>query len=149
MYVYVCIFTGSRTRLSLLVSGYGMRVLLVSPAGQVFLWECVDVRDLAGLRDGPARGLWAHIQPPEDWRAPSPQDKETSQHSVFVRTDVRIIKPGRTGSQVAEWLGNRASHQTVVGSIHGHAKLCRVLRQGTAPYLPRGNVTVLTVSRYG
>ncbi|XP_062334213.1 ciliogenesis and planar polarity effector 1 [Osmerus eperlanus] len=78
---------GSRIRLSLLVSGDGMRVLLVSPAGQVFLWECVDVRDLAGVRDGPARGVWAHIHSPGDWRAPSPQDKETSRHSVFVRTD--------------------------------------------------------------
>ncbi|XP_067106459.1 ciliogenesis and planar polarity effector 1 [Osmerus mordax] len=78
---------GSRIRLSLLVSGDGMRVLLVSPARQVFLWECADVRDLAGVRDGPARGVWAHIHPPRDWRAPSPQDKETSLHSVFVRTD--------------------------------------------------------------
>ena len=52
------------------------------------------------------------------------------------------------GSQVAEWLGNRASNLTVASSIPGHVKL-RVLGKGTSPYLPRGNVPVLTVSRSG
>uniref|UniRef100_UPI003AAFEDE3 ciliogenesis and planar polarity effector 1 n=1 Tax=Centroberyx gerrardi TaxID=166262 RepID=UPI003AAFEDE3 len=77
---------GNGTRLSLQVSGDGMRVLLVALTGQVFLWECVDVRDLTGVRDGTVRGNWAHIQPLEDTALPSSQDKEASQHSIFVKT---------------------------------------------------------------
>ena len=52
-------------------------------------------------------------------------------------------------SRVAERLGNRASNQRVVGPIPGRAKLRCVLGQGTSPYLPRGNVPVLSVSRSG
>ena len=47
---------------------------------------------------------------------------------------------------MAERLGNRASNLKVAGSIPGRAKLCCVLGQGTSPYLPQGNVPVLTVS---
>ena len=53
------------------------------------------------------------------------------------------------GSQVAERLGDRASNLKVTGLIPGRAKLRCVLGQGTSPYLPRGNVSVLTVNRYG
>ncbi|XP_047185530.1 ciliogenesis and planar polarity effector 1 isoform X1 [Scophthalmus maximus] len=74
-------------RFSLKVSGDGMRVLLVALTGHVFLWECMDVRDLAGVRDGTVRGHWAHIQPLEDTALPSSQDKEASQHTVFVKTE--------------------------------------------------------------
>ena len=56
---------------------------------------------------------------------------------------------GQQGSQVAERLGNRATNQKVASSIPCHAKLRCVLGQGTSPYLPRGNVPVLTVSRSG
>ena len=52
-------------------------------------------------------------------------------------------------SQVAEWLGKRASNQKFAGSIPGCEKLCSVLGQGTSPYLPQENVPVLTVSRSG
>ncbi|XP_024236537.1 ciliogenesis and planar polarity effector 1 isoform X3 [Oncorhynchus tshawytscha] len=76
---------GSGVCLSLVVSGDGMRVLLLTVTGQVFLWECVDVRDLAGVRDGTARGRWAQIQHPGNTALPSPKDKEASQHSIFVR----------------------------------------------------------------
>ncbi|XP_041753988.2 ciliogenesis and planar polarity effector 1 isoform X1 [Coregonus clupeaformis] len=76
---------GSGVCLSLVVSGDGMRVLLVTVTGQVFLWECVDVRDLSGVRDGTARGRWAQIQHPENTALPSPRDKEASQHSIFIR----------------------------------------------------------------
>ncbi|CAG5867458.1 unnamed protein product [Menidia menidia] len=76
------------TRLSLQVSGDGMRVLLVSITGQVFLWECVDARDLTGLRDGPVKGHWAHILPLNETVLPSLQDKEASQHVIFVKSEV-------------------------------------------------------------
>ncbi|XP_023135531.2 ciliogenesis and planar polarity effector 1 isoform X2 [Amphiprion ocellaris] len=76
------------TRLSLQVSWDGMRVLLVAITGQVFLWECLDARDLTGLRDGHVKGRWAHIQPLEDTILPSSQDKEASQHTIFVKTEV-------------------------------------------------------------
>ena len=39
---------------------------------------------------------------------------------------------------MAEWLGNQAINQKVA-----------MLEQGTSPYLPRGNVPVLTVSHSG
>lgn len=87
----MCVFTGNATRLSLQVSGDGMRVLLVAITGQVFLWECMDVRDLMGLRDGTVKGQWAHIQPLEDSILPSSQDKEASQHTIFVKTEVCIL----------------------------------------------------------
>ncbi|XP_072227956.1 ciliogenesis and planar polarity effector 1 [Leuresthes tenuis] len=79
---------GSSTRLSLQVSGDGMRVLLVGITGQVFLWECVDVRDLTGLRDGPVKGHWAHVHPLKETILPSSQDKEASQHVIFVKSEV-------------------------------------------------------------
>lgn len=96
MYVCVCVVIGNTTRLSLQVSGDGMRVLLVAITGQVFLWECMDVRDLTGLRDGIVKGQWAHIQPLEDTILPSSQDKEASQHTIFVKTEVctYIIREG-------------------------------------------------------
>eukprot|EP00064_Thunnus_orientalis_P007705 superscaffoldBa00000871_g7727 len=80
-------FQGNATRLSLQVSGDGTRVLLVAITGQVFLWECMDVRDLTGLRDGTVKGHWAHIQPLEDTVLPSSQDKEACQHTIFVKTE--------------------------------------------------------------
>lgn len=90
--MYLCVLsTGNATRLSLQVSGDGMRVLLVAITGQVFLWECMDVRDLMGLRDGRVKGHWAHIQPLEDTILPSSQDKEASQHTIFVKTEVCIL----------------------------------------------------------
>ncbi|XP_029300430.1 LOW QUALITY PROTEIN: ciliogenesis and planar polarity effector 1 [Cottoperca gobio] len=79
---------GNATRLSLQVSGDGMRALLVATTGQVFLWECMDVRDLTGVRDGTVKGHWAHIQPLEDSILPSSQDKEASQHTIFTKTEV-------------------------------------------------------------
>ncbi|XP_037609215.1 ciliogenesis and planar polarity effector 1 isoform X4 [Sebastes umbrosus] len=79
---------GSATRLSLQVSGDGMRVLLVAITGQVFLWEGMDVRDLTLVRDGTVKGHWAHIQPLEDSILPSSQDKEASQHTIFIKTEV-------------------------------------------------------------
>lgn len=68
-----------------------MRVLLVAITGQVFLWECMDIRDLTGVRDGTVKGHWAHIQPLEDTILPSLQDKEASQHTIFVKTEVCIL----------------------------------------------------------
>ena len=77
--------------MSLQVSGDGMRVLLVGITGQVFLWECVDVRDLTGLRDGPVKGHWAHVHPLKETILPSSQDKEASQHVIFVKSEVCIL----------------------------------------------------------
>ncbi|XP_076614742.1 ciliogenesis and planar polarity effector 1 [Chaetodon auriga] len=79
---------GNTTRLSLQVSGDGMRVVLVAITGQVFLWQCMDVRDLTGVRDGTVKGHWAHILPLEDSILPSAQDKEASQHTIFIKTEV-------------------------------------------------------------
>ncbi|XP_041742100.1 ciliogenesis and planar polarity effector 1 [Coregonus clupeaformis] len=76
---------GSGVCLSLVVSGDGMQVLLVAVTGLVFLWECVDVWDLARVRDSTARGPWAQIQHPENTALPSPRDKEAFQHSIFIR----------------------------------------------------------------
>ncbi|XP_070707145.1 ciliogenesis and planar polarity effector 1 [Pempheris klunzingeri] len=78
---------GNATWLSLQVSGDGMRVLLVAKTGQVFLWECMDVRDLMGVRDGTVKGHWAHIKPLEDSILPSLKDKEASQSTIFVKTE--------------------------------------------------------------
>ncbi|XP_017266224.1 ciliogenesis and planar polarity effector 1 isoform X3 [Kryptolebias marmoratus] len=75
-------------KLSLQVSCDGMHVLLAAITGQVFLWECADVRDFTGLRDGPVKGHWAHIQPLEETLLPSLQDKEASQQTIFVKTEV-------------------------------------------------------------
>ena len=49
--------------------------------------------------------------------------------------------------QMAEWLGNWAINHKVACSIPGRAKC--VFGQGTSPYLPCGNVPVLTVSHSG
>ncbi|KAL0965668.1 hypothetical protein UPYG_G00284190 [Umbra pygmaea] len=76
---------GSGVRLSLVVSDNGMRAMLVVLSGKVFLWECVDLRDLNTVRDGLAKGRWAQIQHPEHISLPSPKDKETSQHSIFIK----------------------------------------------------------------
>nr|XP_046231509.1 ciliogenesis and planar polarity effector 1 isoform X2 [Scatophagus argus] len=79
---------GNTTRLSLQVSGDGMRALLVAITGKVFLWECMDVRDLTLVRDGRVKGQWAEICPLEDSVLPSSQDKEASLHTIFIRTEV-------------------------------------------------------------
>ena len=50
---------------------------------------------------------------------------------------------------MAEWLGNRAINQKVAGSIPGRLNCHCVIGQGTSPYLPWGNVPVLTVRRSG
>uniref|UniRef100_A0A7N8WQ10 Ciliogenesis and planar polarity effector 1 n=1 Tax=Mastacembelus armatus TaxID=205130 RepID=A0A7N8WQ10_9TELE len=81
------IIEGNATTLSLQVSGDGMRVLLVATIGKVFLWECVDIRSLMGVRDGIVKGQWAHLQPLEGTILPSLQDKEASQHTIFVKTE--------------------------------------------------------------
>ena len=60
-----------------------------------------------------------------------------------------VLRVRRHGGQMAEQLGSRAINQKVVGSIPGRAKWRCVLGQGTSPYLPWGNVPVLTVSRSG
>lgn len=86
------VLTGNATRLSLQVSGDGLRVLVVAVTGQVFLWECMAVQDLAGVRDGLVRGRWSHVQPLEDSILPSAQDKEASQHTIFVKTEVSMLK---------------------------------------------------------
>lgn len=73
-----------------------MRVLLAVVTGLVFLWECADVRDLTGVRDGMVRGRWAHILPLEDSHLPSAKDKDASQTSIFIKTEVstqNIIHP--------------------------------------------------------
>ncbi|CAN9504264.1 unnamed protein product [Ophioblennius macclurei] len=78
---------GNPLTVSVQVSLDGMRVLLLTKTAQAFLWECLDEKDLTGLRDGPVKGRWAHICSPENITLPSSQDKEASQHTLFVRTE--------------------------------------------------------------
>ncbi|KAM8829024.1 ciliogenesis and planar polarity effector 1 [Spinachia spinachia] len=79
---------GNAMRLSLQVSDHGTRVCLVALTGQVFLWECMDVGDLTAVRDGAVKGHWASIRALEDSILPSSQDKEASQHTIFLKTEV-------------------------------------------------------------
>ena len=67
---------------------------------------------------------------------------------VLGNTSFDLILPNLM-SWVAERLGNQASYLKVAGLIPGSEKLCCVLGQGASPYLPRGNVPVLTLSRSG
>ncbi|XP_030005045.1 ciliogenesis and planar polarity effector 1 [Sphaeramia orbicularis] len=78
---------GHASKLCLQVSGDGTAVLLVAVTGHVFLWECLDVRDLMGMRDCTVSGTWAQIQPLEDTLLPSARDKEASVHTMFVKTE--------------------------------------------------------------
>ncbi|XP_047229174.1 ciliogenesis and planar polarity effector 1 isoform X4 [Girardinichthys multiradiatus] len=80
---------GDSLKLCLQVSCDGMRVLLAAISGQVFLWECTEGRYfLPGLRDGPVKGRWAHLLPLKETILPSTKDKEASQHTIFVNTEV-------------------------------------------------------------
>lgn len=99
VYIYVVAFgqsviltahliLGNATRLSLQVSGDGMRVLLGAITGQIFLWECMDPRDLLGLRDCAVKGNWTQIHSINETMLPSSQDKEASLHTIFVKTEV-------------------------------------------------------------
>lgn len=92
MLCFICVLTENATRLSLQVSGDGLRVLVVAITGQVFLWECISVKDLTMIRDGAVKGRWSHICALEDSILPSAQDKEASQHTIFVKTKVFILK---------------------------------------------------------
>ena len=65
------------------------------------------------------------------------QHPGTHTHTRMANTLLGAESPQR-GSQMAEWLGNRAINQKVASSIPGLAKCCCVLGQGTSPYLPRG-----------
>ncbi|CAL8321801.1 unnamed protein product [Lota lota] len=78
---------GNAPRVALHISGDGMRVVLTAVTGHVYLWECADVKDLTGVRDGAIRGRWAHIQPAEDAALPSLKDKEASQQGIFVKNE--------------------------------------------------------------
>ncbi|XP_017567420.2 ciliogenesis and planar polarity effector 1 isoform X1 [Pygocentrus nattereri] len=80
--------TGKATspRPTLLVSGDGQRVLLVTVTGLVFLWECMVPQDLSSLRDGIIKGRWSQIASSENAQLPSSKDKEASVHSVFVQS---------------------------------------------------------------
>ncbi|KAM4532203.1 ciliogenesis and planar polarity effector 1 [Fundulus diaphanus] len=79
---------GNCLQLCLQVSCNGTRVLLAAITGQVFLWESTEGRDFPGLRDGPVKGQWAHLLPLEETLLPSSKDKEASQHTIFVKTEV-------------------------------------------------------------
>ena len=63
--------------------------------------------------------------------------------SAYVSRTLYWRKPASI--QMAERLGNWAINQKVAGSIPVSENVCSVLGQGTSPYLPRGNVPVLTV----
>ncbi|XP_061731707.1 ciliogenesis and planar polarity effector 1 isoform X1 [Nerophis ophidion] len=74
-------------RLTVQVSGDGVRVLVVSTSAQLFLWECTDIRDLAEMSVNTIKGRWAEMQPLHDSLLPSIKDKETSQCTIFSKTE--------------------------------------------------------------
>ncbi|XP_053708695.1 ciliogenesis and planar polarity effector 1 isoform X1 [Synchiropus splendidus] len=78
---------GCQGRLCLQVSGDGMHVILVAITGEVFLWECNDDMDLSMPRDSPIKGQWAQIVPQQETLLPCPQNKEASNHTIFVKTE--------------------------------------------------------------
>ncbi|KAJ0057135.1 hypothetical protein NL108_002064, partial [Boleophthalmus pectinirostris] len=78
---------GSASRLSVQVSGDGMRVLLVGVTGHIFLWQCTDVRDMIGVRDCTVKGNWTQIQSSNDTMLPTSQDKEACVHTLFIKTE--------------------------------------------------------------
>uniref|UniRef100_A0A3B4AUS7 Ciliogenesis and planar polarity effector 1 n=1 Tax=Periophthalmus magnuspinnatus TaxID=409849 RepID=A0A3B4AUS7_9GOBI len=78
---------GFASRLSVQVSGDGLHVLLVAVTGEVFLWQCADVRDLIGVRDSTVKGNWSQIQASNDTMLPTSQDKEAYVHTLFVKTE--------------------------------------------------------------
>lgn len=84
---FVSCAQGNTRRLYLQVSGDGMRVLLVAVTGQVFLWQCTDVRDLMVVRDCTVKGNWTQIEPSNDTLLPKSQDKEACVHTLFVQTE--------------------------------------------------------------
>nr|XP_057917617.1 ciliogenesis and planar polarity effector 1 isoform X2 [Doryrhamphus excisus] len=77
---------GNAPRLSVQVSGDGMRVLVVSTLGHFFLWECLDVGDLKAVPGDTIKGRWAQIQPLHDTVLPTINDKETYQCAIFLKT---------------------------------------------------------------
>uniref|UniRef100_A0A3Q2PYX9 Uncharacterized protein n=1 Tax=Fundulus heteroclitus TaxID=8078 RepID=A0A3Q2PYX9_FUNHE len=87
-YRFITLMSAIRWPLCLQVSCNGTRVLLAAITGQVFLWESTEGRDFPGLRDGPVKGQWAHLLPLEETLLPSSKDKEASQHTIFVKTEV-------------------------------------------------------------
>ncbi|KAF7700988.1 ciliogenesis and planar polarity effector 1 isoform X2 [Silurus meridionalis] len=88
--VYELVSAGKGTsisqRLSLLVSGDGRRVLLVSVTGAVFLWECLVPQDLISFRDNTVKGCWSQITASENSQLPSTKDKEACLHCMFVQS---------------------------------------------------------------
>ncbi|XP_066507194.1 ciliogenesis and planar polarity effector 1 isoform X2 [Hoplias malabaricus] len=82
----VSVSKATSLRLSLVVSGDGKRVLLVTFTGQIFLWECLVPQDLNSPRDTTIKGRWSQIASSENTQLPSSKDKETSLHSVFVQS---------------------------------------------------------------
>ncbi|XP_035391703.1 ciliogenesis and planar polarity effector 1 [Electrophorus electricus] len=86
VYELVSLCKATSLHLSLLVSGDGKRVLLVTVTGQVFLWECLAPKELYSLRDGTIRGRWSQIVSSENAQLPSAKNKEASLHCVFVQS---------------------------------------------------------------
>ncbi|KAL7848306.1 hypothetical protein AOLI_G00230240 [Acnodon oligacanthus] len=86
--VYELASPGKATSLhpTLLVSGDGQRVLLVTVTGLVFLWECLVPQDLSSLRDSTIKGRWSQIASSGNVQLPSSKDKEASVHSAFVQS---------------------------------------------------------------
>ncbi|KAK6322094.1 hypothetical protein J4Q44_G00068860 [Coregonus suidteri] len=132
---------GSGVCLSLVVSGDGMQVLLVAVTGLVFLWECVDVWDLARVRDSTARGPWAQIQHPEKHCSaiPKGQGGISTQHlhqggRQLVISACQCLFSPRSWSYVSLSLrsnGRRASVSPVGNSVRWVTKTLHVLPHHT------------------
>eukprot|EP00061_Rhincodon_typus_P016778 g45167.t1 len=61
----------------------GKRVLVASQAGEVFLWESTEERDLSSIPDTQLSGRWAQVMVDEKVKLPQADDKESTVHAVF------------------------------------------------------------------
>ncbi|XP_076973098.1 ciliogenesis and planar polarity effector 1 isoform X3 [Tamandua tetradactyla] len=78
----------SSLRLYLYVSGDGKRVLLISRSGCIFLWECLEYKNIISSKSSSLRGQWSHIIPEEAALLPSTEDKEATVHAVFIKNEL-------------------------------------------------------------
>ncbi|KAM5260741.1 ciliogenesis and planar polarity effector 1 isoform 3-T4 [Hipposideros larvatus] len=78
----------SSLRLYLYVSGNGKRVLLITPSGCIFLWECLEFKTILSSKSPSLMGQWSQIMPEEAIHLPSPEDKEAVVHAVFIKNEL-------------------------------------------------------------
>ncbi|XP_078062641.1 ciliogenesis and planar polarity effector 1-like, partial [Mustelus asterias] len=78
----------SATKLFLYVSRDGKRVLVVSLAGTVFLWESSEKRDLTTVPGTQLSGRWAQVMVDEQAKLPQAEDKDSIVDAIFHSDEV-------------------------------------------------------------